>query len=90
DDLDRAFTPRHRREWASVTDPCDWATESHRAFVEHAAVSPKDNTLGEDYCNRSIPVVDERLSMAGIRLAATLNNLFGEAAASRPAATRPN
>lgn len=90
DDLDRAITPRHRREWASVTDPCDWATESHRAFVEHAAVSPKDNTLGEDYYNRSIPVVDERLSMAGIRLAATLNNLFGEAAATRPAATRPN
>jgi hypothetical protein len=86
-ELNRAITPEQRREWAKVTSPCDWATESHRAFVQYAAVPPDKNTLGEEYYQRGIPAVNERLSMGGIRLAVFLNDLLGEASATQPAAT---
>lgn len=93
DDLYRDIRPSQRDKWATVTDPGEWATESHRAFVKHAAVSPADSALGQEYYERNIPVVNERLKMGGVRLAAFLNNLLGEAAATRPAApaatTRP-
>jgi len=88
-ELNRAITPEQRREWAKVMNPCDWATESHRAYVEFAAVPPDKNTLGEEYYQRAIPVVNERLSMGGIRLAVFLNKLLGEASATQPAATQP-
>ena len=45
--------------------------------------------LGEEYQKRCIPVVNERLSMGGVRLAATLNRLLGEAKTTQPAASRP-
>lgn len=83
--LCRKIAPEQRRKWTSTMNPADWATESHRAFVNHAAVSPDKSVLGEEYYQRNIPVVDERLSMAGIRLATLLNQLLGEAAASQPA-----
>lgn len=88
-DLGRKITKEQREKWTKAMCPSVWATESHRAFVEYAAVTPDKNTLGEEYFKRSIPVVDERLSMAGVRLAAFLNKLFVEAeaaAASQPAA----
>lgn len=87
--LDRKITPEQREKWAKVTSPCDWATESYRAFVDHAAVSPESSTLGEEYFKRTIPVVDERLSMGGIRLAAHLNRVLGQATATQPAAAQP-
>jgi hypothetical protein len=86
-DLCRAITAEQHQKWAKITNPGDWATESHRAFVHHALVSPENSTLGEEYCTRNIPVVNKRLSMGGIRLATLLNNLLGEAAATQPAAT---
>jgi hypothetical protein len=87
--LCRAMTPEQRRKWAGVTDPDDWASESHRAFLNHAVVSPENSALGEEYYQRNIPVVNERLSMAGIRLASVLNRLLGEAATTQPAALQP-
>jgi nuclease S1 len=86
-DLNREITFEQRRTWAKVKDPVDWANESHRAFVEYAAVAPEHSALGEEYYRRSIPIVNERLSQGGIRLASLLNNLLGEGASTRPATT---
>ncbi len=88
--LNRAITREQRRKWAATTQPGDWATESHQAFVKYAAVSPENSTLGEEYQKRCIGMVNERVSMGGIRLATRLNSLLGEAAATRLAATQPS
>lgn len=55
----------------------DWVVESHRAAVETAYRLPPDRALGEDYAGRSLPVVDEMLAKAGVRLAKILNETLG-------------
>lgn len=62
----------------------DWATESLLAARE-AYVDPLTGQriksgakLGLDYHNKNIPVVKERMYLAGIRLATVLNEAFGE------------
>ncbi len=55
-----------------------WATESHKLAHSNAYAIPKDGRLGQDYFDKNIPVVNERLSVAGVRLAALLNVIFDE------------
>ena len=55
-----------------------WATESHEFAVSNAYAIPKDGRLGQDYFDKNIPVIERRLSMAGVRLAALLNVIFDE------------
>lgn len=52
-----------------------WADESYRLAVEVAYDLPVDGKLGEDYYDRALPVVRERLARAGVRLAHLLNAL---------------
>ncbi len=49
----------------------DWAMESHA--LAKAALVPAKGAIDETYYRRQIPVVDERLALAGIRLAALIN-----------------
>lgn len=51
----------------------DWVLESHRAAVETSYRLPPDRVLGHDYADRALPVVDEMLAKAGVRLAGMLN-----------------
>ena len=55
-----------------------WATESCQLARSNAYAIPKDGRLGQDYFDKNIPVVNERLTMAGVRLAALLNAVFDE------------
>lgn len=57
--------------------PVDWALEAHRAAVDVAYVLPEDLNLGLAYYQRSLPIVDRQLALAGIRLASVLNEAFG-------------
>jgi len=57
--------------------PVDWALQAHAAAVNVAYVVPDDLQLGEAYYLRSIPIVDQQLALAGIRLARLLNEAFG-------------
>lgn len=75
-DLLDAITPEQMVDWSRRTNPVDWATESYRLALSHAYAIPKDGQLGQEYLDRNIPVVEERLKMAGIRLAALLNKVF--------------
>ena len=59
--------------------PAQWAEQSFRLAKE--ALVPPDTNIDEGYYRRHITVIDERLSLGGIRLAATLNRIL---AAGRP------
>jgi hypothetical protein len=56
--------------------PADWANESHAAAIhvldEHAT------SIDQAYWQANIRLVDERLALAGIRLAALLNDTLGK------------
>ena len=59
--------------------PEDWANES-LVLAKQAWLS-EGGSVDEKYFQTSITVVDERLALAGLRLAALLNQVFGSAAA---------
>ena len=55
-------------------NPQDWANESH-GYAE-AAWLTDGAQIDENYYRKEIKVVDERLALAGLRLAAVLNEAF--------------
>jgi hypothetical protein len=57
--------------------PVDWALEAHRSAVDVAYVLPEDLNLSLPYYQRSLPIVDRQLALAGIRLARVLSEAFG-------------
>lgn len=54
-----------------IGTPTDWAMESHRAGK--AALLPQRGHVDDAYYHAQIPVIDERLALAGIRLGGVLN-----------------
>jgi len=65
-----------KRRTALSLDPVVWATESFKLAHSNAYAIPKDGRIGQDYFDKNIPVVNDRLSIAGVRLAALLNEIF--------------
>lgn len=61
-----------------VTTVGRWITESRRLAYEHCYVLEGGETVGEDYVQGKLPVVDECLKQGGVRLGAMLNEIFGE------------
>lgn len=57
-------------------DPLVWAGESFELARRRVYDLPADNVLGAAYAERGLPVIEERLLQAGLRLAALLNGLF--------------
>lgn len=56
----------------------DWAIESHRIAKDHVYGLPENRKLGEDYYRANVPVVDQQLAKAGVRLAKLLNEALGK------------
>jgi hypothetical protein len=50
----------------------EWAMESQR--LAKAALLPQHGAVDEAYYHKALPVIDERLALAGLRLAAVLND----------------
>lgn len=71
------ITPAQARAW-SVADPTVWIRESTELRDQIYPASPGINS---DYSFRQKAVVDQRLSQAGVRMAAYLNALFAGAPA---------
>jgi hypothetical protein len=70
--LDRLVSEEHLR---ASGNPADWADES---FVLAKAAWVNDGgSVDELYYRQQIEVVDERLALAGLRLAALLNEVLG-------------
>jgi nuclease S1 len=51
----------------------DWAVESHGVAKASVYTFPPSRQLGEDYYHASVPVLNEQLAKAGVRLATLLN-----------------
>jgi hypothetical protein len=62
--------------WAAraAGTPADWAMQSH-GFAK-AALLPEHGSVDEAYYRAHIDVVDQRLALAGVRLAAMLNEIL--------------
>ena len=56
----------------------EWAIESHDIAKDHVYVLPVDRNLGEQYYRANVPVVDQQLAKAGVRLAKLLNEALGK------------
>ena len=70
--LQRRMTPAQARDWA-VVDPMVWVGES--AALRNA-VYPKEPKLGFNYAFEMQPLAEQRITQAGLRLAAYLNQLL--------------
>jgi hypothetical protein len=51
----------------------DWALQSHQAATDTAYALPPDRVLGDEYADMALPVIDDMLAKAGVRLAKVLN-----------------
>ena len=71
------ITPQQRVLYGTL-DPVTWASESYLLARSNAYAVPKDGRLGQDYFDKNIRVVSNRLSVAGVRLALLLNVIFDE------------
>lgn len=70
--LSRKLTPQLKREWANA-DPLVWIAES---AALHAQIYPTEDRLSYRYAFNQQDTVDRRLTQAGVRMAAYLNELF--------------
>jgi nuclease S1 len=73
---------RNRLDQRAIGTSADWAMESQR--LAKAALLPQRGVVDDAYYRRELPVIDERLALAGIRLAALIN----ESLTAPPAAQR--
>ena len=72
--LDRKITANDTTAWQTAT-PEQWANESHSIAVKliYGRLA-HSGTLSDDYGRVVLPVIEQQLEKAGIRLAAILNN----------------
>ena len=79
DELNAAITPEQATEWANGTS-VDWANESHDLAVSAVYKGvPADGPppkLDQAYVDAAGKVIDQQLQRAGVRLAATLNDIW--------------
>lgn len=75
DELDRLS--KTERQTVASGSPRDWLHESAvRCEVQFDWTHP-DDRLGQEFLNRSLPLIERQIRDAGYRLAAILNDLFG-------------
>jgi hypothetical protein len=71
--LVREIRPAKRRRW-SRGDPVAWANESYRVAVRTIyGRLAHSGTLPEEYESAALPIANEQLERAGVRLAKVLN-----------------
>lgn len=86
--LNKLIEDEHLMDKAAGT-PEDWANESHLQARE--ILEQKPTAIDEQYYRSHIDLVNRKLALAGLRLAAVLNQALGKTsgASSTPAARRP-
>ena len=88
-DLEAKLTDKKLKDLRSATNPVAWANESlaiTRQLYKDVPAHGETMHLGQEYYQQHIGTVEDRLTAAGVRLAAMLNSIFGDdKPASRPA-----
>ncbi|MES0100653.1 S1/P1 nuclease [Mesorhizobium sp. M0019] len=68
-------------EASETLDPTAWTLEAHALAKDVAAGITNCTTLDNSYYDKALPIVDEQLGRAGLRLAAVLNRWLSTAPA---------
>lgn len=68
---------QHRSGLNTNFEVLSWLKESHDLATEIYAGTPENSSLSYNYVYKYHPVVENRLFLAGIRLGALLNEIFG-------------
>jgi hypothetical protein len=68
--------PAERTAWRKSRDPRVWADESLVLAREPMFAVRENARLGDGYVRESMPIVEQRLAQAGVRLAAELDAIF--------------
>jgi len=56
--------------------PLDWAEETHRVAIQGVYRFPASGEIDERYVEKALPVIQEQLAKAAVRLAWVLNRAF--------------
>jgi hypothetical protein len=73
--LNQLIAQKHLEKQATGT-PVDWANESH--LQARRILDPRPAAVDDAYYQANIDLVNEKLALAGLRLAALLNNTLGK------------
>jgi hypothetical protein len=82
--LNQLIEQKHLEKQAGGT-PADWANESH--IQARRLLDPVPSIVDEAYYQANIELVNEKLALAGLRLATLLNNTLGKAPIAKSNAT---
>ncbi len=82
--LRKSISPEDHARWLAELSPEEWTGESaklaqqiaYQNLIKNRPVKTNDR-LEKDYYQKSVPVVEEGLKKAGVRLAAILNDIYG-------------
>lgn len=72
--LNEKISPVQAKAWME-TNPLVWIAESQEL---RKSIYPEKASLSYDYAYKFKPIIDERLMQSGVRMAAYLNEVFGE------------
>lgn len=82
-ELHAAITDEHREEWTAEMDVVEWANDSYLLAVSHAYKHPTahrpirdGDELRSVYYDRNLPVIEEQLKVAGVRLAKMVDDIL--------------
>lgn len=91
-DLFRKLTDKKLKQYRAAANPVDWGNESltiTRTLYKDVPRQGQIMVIDEAYCQRQAATINDRLSAAGVRLAALLNSIFGEDKPASHPTTRP-
>ena len=79
-ELQDSLEPGETDELTASMEVIDWANESYHLAMNEVYPGVGDQPIAAEYTEANLPMVEERLIAAGIRLAGVLNNLLASEA----------
>ncbi len=78
DRLERGWLRSHEARADVSGTPADWALETHRTAQQVWNALPADRVVDDRYYKMALPIIDQQLGLAGLRLAAFLNDAYSQ------------
>ena len=72
--------PQYVQGASPSSEPRDWAIETHGVAKSVWAATPANGVIDEDYYRMALPIALQQLGRGGVRLAAFLNDAYGNTA----------